>query len=114
MPLELVDPSSTYELTHSSGAAFTMRHWTVAMQEEVDTRCYVQDGKGGFQYLPAIERELKITNALAGWRGVTMNGEAVECTPENRKKLPVGVMLWLVKDIDDRAGLRMTDTEKKI
>ncbi len=113
MPLELVDPSKTYELTHPSGAVFVMRHWTVGMQEEVDRKCYIQDGQGSFQFLVSKERELKLELALTGWRGVLQDGQPAPCEAEMKKKLPVGVMLWLVKEVDDRSGLRITPEEKK-
>ena len=114
MGIEIVDPEKSYELPHASGAKFVMSHWTVAMQEEVDRRCLAMDGKGGYTYDVALDRQLKIDFAVKSWSGVTSNGEEVPCNPENKRKLPVGVQLWLVKDIEERAGLRMTDAEKKI
>lgn len=111
--MELINETKTYELTHSSGAVFVVKDWTVGMQEEVDRRCLVPDGKGGFNFLVSLEREIKITLAVSNWRGITMDGVDAPCTLENKKKLPVGVIYWLVKDIDERAGLRMTEDQKK-
>ena len=113
MSLELVDDSKTYELEHPSGAVFILKHWTVGMQEEIDRKCLVQDGKGVFTYNVSLERETKIQLAVHDWRGIVSGGEVSPCTQENKRKLPVGVMLWLIRDIDDRAGLRMPDAEKK-
>lgn len=113
--IELIDDSSKgYEVKHPSGATFTILHWTVGMQEEVDRQCIVIDAKGSVSYLPSKERELKLKLAVAGWSDVMLNGEIALCTNENKMRLPVGVMFWIVKEIDERAGLRMTDTEKKI
>jgi len=113
MSLELTDPSKSYELVHPSGAIFIMRHWTNAMQEEIDRRCIISDGRGGLSYLSALEREIKIDLACQNWRGVTREGEEVLCNSETKKMLPPGAVLWIVKDVDERAGIRMPDTEKK-
>ena len=114
MGIELVDPSKTYELAHPSGAKFVMRHWTFAMQEEVDRRCIQQDGKGGVSYDVGLEREIKIQNAVENWSGITApDGSEAPCTPENKKKLPVGIVFWIVKEIDELSGIRMPESEKK-
>lgn len=114
MPLELNDPSKTFEIAHASGAVFTLRHWTVAMQEEVERRCIViKDGGRDMQYLTGLDRELKIDLSVVGWYGITLDGSEAECNSENKKRLPVGATLWLQKEIEERAGLRMTQDEKK-
>lgn len=113
MSLELVDPSKTYDLSHPSGAVFVMKHWTKDMQEEVDAKCLSHDGKGNFNYNVSLEREIKIQLSIHDWRGITFGGEEVPCTPEKKKLLPVGVMIWLVKTIDEKAGIRMPEEEKK-
>ena len=111
--LELASEESRYELSHPSGATFVMSHWMLWMQDEVDKQCIEPDGKGGFAYSVSEERRLKILHAVKDWRGVSQNGQEVPCTPENKRKLPVGVVLWLVQEIDGRAGLRMSTQEKK-
>lgn len=112
MSLELVDGSKNYELSHPSGAKFILRHWTIGMQDETDKRClYQQDGK--FLYNTALDRELKLDLAVQSWSGVTSEGQEVPCDSENKKKLPVGIALWLIKEIEERAGLRMQLEEKK-
>lgn len=113
--IDLIDDGSRfYELKHASGATFRMSQWTLGMQEEVDRSCMTQDGKGGFAWDSVKERELKLKLAVVGWNGVKLNGEEAECTLENKMKLPPGVIFWLIRDVDERAGFRMTDTEKKI
>ena len=112
--INLVDESSTYEIIHPSGATFVMRHWTLAMQEETDKKCVVIDSSGRItDYKVSLERELKLKNAVSDWRGIMLDSTEALCTDENKKKLPVGVALWLVREIDERAGLRMTAEEKK-
>lgn len=113
MALQINDPSKTYELAHSSGAAFIMKHWTLGMQEIVDRECLEQDGKGGYKWNVTRERALKIELCVQDWTGVEKDGSPLPCTEENKKTLPVGVLIWLVKDIDERAGLRITEAEKK-
>lgn len=113
MSLELVDNSEVYSANHPSGAVFKLRHWTVGMQDEVDRQCVVHDGKGAFTYLVPRERELKLELALADWSGIMFKGQEVPCNPDTKKRLPVGVILWIVREIDEKAGLRMTDEEKK-
>lgn len=83
------------------------------MQEIVDKECIVQDGVGGYKYLLSREREIKIQSCVKDWSGVSFSGTDFPCTPENKKMLPVGVMIWIIKDIDERAGLRMSTEEKK-
>lgn len=111
--MELIDESEIYQVEHPSGTKFKLRHWTRGMQDEVDTRCIVSDGKGGFSFNVALEREIKIDRCLADWDGVTARGEPVPCAPENRRRLPVGVFVWLIQKIDEAAGLRITADEKK-
>ena len=112
MALQLTDPSKTYEITHESGAIFTLRHWTLAMQDEVDSKCLKQaDGK--LDYDAGLERDMKLRMTVVGWTGVEMDGSPVPCTPDNVRLLPPGVAMWLIKDIDERAGLRMKVSEKK-
>ncbi len=111
--LELIDESKIYELSHSSGAVFILKEWTVGMQEEVDRRCLVPKPGGNFEFLVSLERELKISLSVHDWKGVASGGSEVPCTPENKKKLPVGVIYWLVKEIDERSGIRMPEDQKK-
>jgi hypothetical protein len=114
MPIELIDFQKTYELRHPTGAVFTVKHWTNAMQDEVDRSCVLHDkDKNIFSYDIAREREMKIDLSVVGWKEITADGQEVECTSENKKKLPVGVTLWLQKEIEERAGLRIAPEEKK-
>lgn len=114
MGIQLVDPAKTYELKHPSGAVFVMRHWTFGMQEEVDKRCVVQDGKGKFDYNNSLEREIKINLAVESWSGIAAeDGSEAPCTPEVKRRLPVGVVFWLVKNIDEISLIRMPEEEKK-
>lgn len=117
MSIELIDDNSVYELKYDSDVTFKLKHWTVGMQEEVDKTCVVPDGKGNFTYLASKERELKLKLALVGWSGVSFSGALdpeAPCTDENKLKLPVGVIFKIIREIDERAGFRITDTEKKI
>lgn len=113
MTLELSDPSKTYDLAHPSGAKFRLRYWTPAMQEEVDKRCVSVDPGGKISYSVSLEREIKIEHCLIGWEGVTLGGSEVECGSETKKLVPPGVRLWLIEDIDRKAGFRMGEEEKK-
>lgn len=118
MPLDIFDPTREYALHHPSGAVFTLRHWTVADQELVERECIVQDGSDPsgsplFKWNQTRDREIKIGLCVVGWSGVTMEGAPFECTAENKKKLPVGVQVWIFKEIEERAGLRMSAQEKK-
>ena len=112
--MDLIDDSENYTLKHTSGAEFKMAHWSVGMQDQVDRECYVQDGKGGFKYLLDKERSMKVDLTVKDWKGVLFGGVEAPCTPENKRRLPVGVTLWIVREVDERAGLRMTGEEKKI
>ena len=113
MGIELIDFGKTYELAHPSGAKFMMLHWTNAMQDEVDRACVINKGDNVFSYDISREREMKIDLSVKGWSGITADGQEVPCTSENKKKLPVGVTLWLQKELEERAGLRITQDEKK-
>jgi hypothetical protein len=114
MSIELVDPAKNYELKHPwLGATFIMRHMTPAIQEMIDKECIVQDGKGGFRYDVSRDRDIKTEQCVSGWKGIVSDGQEVECNAENKRKLPVGVIVWLVKEIEERAGLRITAEEKK-
>lgn len=112
MSLQLVDPSKEYWLDHASGARFLMRHWTVAMQELTDKECFSIVNEQA-SYNQSREREMKLSLAVVGWEGVEFGEGTAPCTDENKKLLPVGVVFWLIQDIDERAGLRMKATEKK-
>ena len=114
MTIELTDPSKRYEMKHPSGAAFVMRHWTNGMQDDLERRYLALGEAMKTVNAIALEREVKLELALEGWSGVTSDGQEVPCTPENKKMLPVGVILWIVQEIDERAGLRLTLAEKKI
>ncbi len=114
MPIELVDFEKTYEAEHPAGVTFTLKHWTNGMQDAVDRACLTHDKeKNAYGYDIAKERGLKLELALVAWKGVHVDGQEVPCTPENIKKLPVGITLWIQKEIEERAGLRITETEKK-
>lgn len=115
MGIELIDESKVYELKHPSGAVFKLKHWTLPMQEETDKQCIIIDVSTGRvkDYKTSLEREIKLGFSLVGWYGVSFNGEEVPCTGENKKKLPVGIILWLVREIDERSGLRISEEEKK-
>ena len=113
MALEIMDPSKETELNHPSGATFRIRYWTNAMQEAVERECVDNTGKNGIQWNVTRDRQMKIDLSLVGWSGITMNGEEIPFNDENKKKLPVGVQFWLFKEIEELAGLRMTDKEKK-
>lgn len=113
MPLDIKDVSKNYELRHSSGAVFTMKHWTIAMQEVVDRDCLENDGKGGWKWNITRERAIKIDLCVENWTDVTRDGNPLPCTEETKKQLPVGIMIWILREIDERAGLRITEAEKK-
>ena len=114
MSIELVDPAKHYDLKHPwLDATFTMRHMTPAIQELIDKECIVQDGKGNFRYDGSRERDIKSERGVVFWKGIVADGQEVECSAENKRKLPVGVIVWLVKEIEERAGLRITAEEKK-
>lgn len=114
MGIQLVDPSKEYELKHPSGASFTMRHWTVALQEIVDQECISLSGNGEYKYNVSREREIKLDNCVTAWSGIEdEDGGQMPCTSENKRKLPVGIVVWIVKEIDTRAGLRFIPEEKK-
>lgn len=111
--IDLIDDSEIYVLNHPSGASFKMKHWTRGMQDEVDNRCLRTDGKGVFSFDVPLERELKIQHCLVDWDGINYKGEAMPCVSENKKRLPVGIFLWLIQQIDERCGIRMKEDEKK-
>lgn len=113
MSIELIDESETYTAEHSSGAKFKLRDWTRGMQDEVDTRCIVTDSKGSFSFNVALEREIKLDKCLIDWEGITSKGESVPCNAETKRKLPVGVFIWLIQQIDERSGIRLKIDEKK-
>ena len=115
MGIELIDDSKEYELKHPSGSVFVLKHWTISMQEETDRRCMqLDDSKSKvLGYNIALAQELKVEFCLKNWKEVSLNGQEAPCVSENKKKLPVGVLLWLIREIDERAGLRMTEEEKK-
>lgn len=110
--MELIDSSKTYEFK-SGDAVFVLKHWTLAMQDEVDKATLIVDQKGQITFNAPLEREMKINLALHNWHGVTVNGEVVECTSENKKKIPVGIAASIVREIEEKAGLRITPEEKK-
>lgn len=111
--IDLVDDSETYKISHPKGVIFTLRHWIRGKQDEVDQTCIIRDANGNFGYNVAREREIKLDYCLVDWDGITSKGEPIPCNSENKRKLPVGVFLWLIQEIDERAGLRMRDEEKK-
>lgn len=114
MPIRIVDPTTEYELKHQSGAVFRMRHWTVAMQEIVDRECISVEANGDYKYNVTRERQIKVDQCVVSWDGVEDDaGSPVPCTPEAKGKLPVGVIVWIVKEVDVRAGLRYVPEEKK-
>ncbi len=111
--IELIDENETYVLEHPSGSKFTFRYWTRGMQDEVDTRCLVSEGGGKFRFNVPLERELKVHHCLVGWEGVSFKGEIAPCNDENKKKLPLSIFLWIIEKIDERAGVRLPEEEKK-
>lgn len=114
MNIELIDPSKNYEIKHPwAEATFVMRHMTTAIQDIIDRECIVPDGKGSFRYDINRDREIKVEQCVVDWKGISSDGQEVECNAENKKKLPVGVIIWLVREIEERAGLRITPEEKK-
>lgn len=108
--ISLIDPSKNYKLDHPLGVSFEVRNWTVAMQDEVDRRCIKVTRDGSVSYDTALERELRIDLSIVGWSGIE-NDPA--CTSEAKRLLPVGVIVWLQREIEDRAGLRISLEEKK-
>ena len=114
MGIELIDYSQTYEIKHSTGAVFTVRHWTCAMQDEVNRCCLSIDQESKTaKFDHTLEREMLIEMSVVGWSGITVNSQEVPCDSENKKKLPMAVAIWLQSQIEERAGLRFTPEEKK-
>jgi hypothetical protein len=114
MGLELIDYSKNFELVHSSGAKFVVRHWTNGMQDEVNKRCLTIDQESKkMTFDGTLERDLQIEMSVIDWSGITFDGQEVPCNSENKKKLPMAVALWLQTQIEERAGLRFTQEEKK-
>ena len=111
--MDIKDPSKEYQITHPAGPVFTLKHWTLAMQEMVDRECLEIDDKDGARWNLTRERMIKLEQCLVGWEGLTFEGELFLFSPENRKMLPVGIIIWIVKDIDEKAGVRLAEAEKK-
>lgn len=112
MSLEIHDPTKEFSV-NIGDAEFVVRHWTTDDQEVVDRECLVDEGNGKFKWNQSLDRSLKINRCVLGWSGITMSGEDFPFTEENKKKLPVGIKILIVKEIEERAGLRMTAKEKK-
>ena len=110
--MDITDPSKNYSISHPANATFMMKHFTMAMQEIVDRECLIQEGNG-YRWDITREREIKIEQCLIGWDGINFEGSPLPFSVENSKKLPVGIVIWLVKDIDEKAGVRMAEAEKK-
>lgn len=113
MAIELIDFEKTFDVSHPAGAVFTLRHWTNGMQDAVDRACLIQEPGKPASYDIAKERQMKLELSLVSWQGIVIGTEEAPCNKDNVKKLPVGVTLWLQKEIEERAGLRITETEKK-
>ena len=112
--MELVDDSKTYEFKYPNGEeVFVLKYWTVGMQDIVDRECVESDGKGGVKFLVSKERELQLKLTITEWRGIDFQGSPAPCNDENKKKLPVGVINWLIREIEEREGIRIKDAEKK-
>ena len=86
--MELIDPSKIYELEHMNGVKFQVKHWTVAMQDEVDRRCLSISPDGKVGYDTALEREMRIDMSVIGWSGITMNNPEAPCDSKTKKKPP--------------------------
>lgn len=110
--LNLIDPNETFTLTHPSGAVFTVKHWLVGMQDQADEACLIKVG-GETRYDTVKFRKMMIDLCVVGWTGIQSKGVEVPCTSENKDLLPVGVLMWIQKEIEEAAGLRMSAEEKK-
>lgn len=111
--MDIKDPSKEYQVTHPNGAVFTLRHWTLAMQETVDRECLELDEKGGARWNLTKERMIKFSQCLSGWEGITFEGQPLSFSEDNKKLIPVGIIIWIVKNIDENSGVRLPDAEKK-
>ena len=115
MGIELIDHSKTFELTYPGGAVFTCRHWTNAMDDEVRRACLVvgDPASGKFSYNSVLEREMMIDMSVVSWTGVFLDGAEAPCDSQHKKMLPTGTAIWLQRELEELAGLRMTQEEKK-
>lgn len=121
--LKLVDDNYTYEKvfkledeTEDKCPVFVLRKLSANKKNTIDDQVTSSDGKtNSISFKGGTARRLKIDASLVSWRNVFDNaGEPVECTPENKGKLPVEVQEWLENEIDGTNKLSgMGETERK-
>ena len=95
---------------------FYLKRFTVGEKAAIDDTVFSHDDKGNVKFLGGTSVRLKLKYALVDWKNITdESGNVVQCTDENKDKLPGNVVLWLIDQIDSLNGLRlvMTEDERK-
>ena len=119
--LKLVDDNYTYEKKYKlddepedKWPIFVLRKLSASQKNNIDDQVTSTDGKtNGISFKGGTARRLKIDATLVDWKNVFDNeGKPVDCTPENKGKLPVNVQDWLEIEIDGDSKVKGLGAEE--
>ena len=122
--LKLVSKSDTYErVYHMSGVSeeelpvFVIKKLSAGEVNSIQDQLTSTGGKGDTKmyFLAGTSARLKVRYALVDWRNVVGEDEQpINCTDENKVKIPANVQAWLEDIIDTDNGLKgISETERK-
>ena len=92
---------------------FYLRKISVGEKASIDDASFLTAGNN-IKFLGGTSQRLKLKYGIADWKNITDDSNnAVPCNDENKEKLPMGVAIWLVNEIDKLNGLNVVIKEEE-
>ena len=126
MSIKLVREDDTYEVEYpqedvekDKTVVFILRKlsagkWNQIQDNIILTHGTGRGGGGSLKYLSGTATRMKIDYCLVNWRNVVDDsGNPVNCTAENKLKLPQDVQGWIEERIDEDNYLKGVSEEDK-
>ena len=123
--IKLVREDDTYEVEYpqdnvekDKAVVFVLRKLSAGKWNQIQDSIVLTHGTGrggsSMKYLGGTATRMKIDYCLVNWRNVTdETGAPVNCTSENKLKLPQDVQGWLEERIDEDNYLKGVSREEE-
>lgn len=123
--IKLVREDDTYEVEYpqedvekDKAVVFILRKLSAGKWNQIQDSIVLTQGSGrgggSLKYLGGTATRMKIDYCLVNWRNVTdESGSLVNCTSENKLKLPQDVQGWIEERIDEDNYLKGIEGEER-
>ena len=117
--MKLVNIKETYRFiyelsTEEPKPVFILKKMSFGEVSSIFDSISVMNDKNQVQYLSGTSSRLKVKYSVVSWENIfDSDGKVAQCNDENKDKLSVSVINWLVREIDKLSGLTGIPEEER-